>query len=723
MIPALFLIAAISLPDKPTRNEEFAAGEFQYWHEQLTGKKRPVYDVCIGRAFGEKHFPADIKDLEGSEGFAVRVKDGKLYLFGAKPCGNCFAVYDFFEKNTDIIWPSMAEGVDRVFTKVGEVPLRVVNYREKPTFKHRCVSINNGVCYNHPRTEAFSLRLKANSCVGTAARRKTFGFPEDDFNCHNIYKFLPWEKYKDTHPEYFALIDGERKKPGFDSQVCYSAPGGAEEVARNFVHDRYECGQPCETAGLAVEDHYLICRCPGCMAPITLPDGRVLKREENKEEFDSTRYWLWMNRVAREIKKIKPEFRPNSLAYMNCTMPPPIQIEDNIIVGYVPSSSSLKQDYLGDTNAKAWKWMCEWNDRCREWTNWEWWGCAAQYPRPVHVVIRKNLELLSKMKLFRFKTEWIHKEGAEYTSGIEYWIFTKLLWNVDQDVNALRDEYLNKTFRAAAPEMKKFYDIVRDTWYADSAPSFSYDNPSRLTGYHLLSDPKTESAAFAALSNAVVTADHPVSKLMAEKILETMTGFAEKARKSMARTTSAVCPKLTTGGLNCMSGSDWGRAAAFEFKDFRNLWGEKKGLKTPISAHLAHDGETLYFKLRAGIDPRKEKKAERLFGNDHWEVFIQANRSNVSIPYCQIAFDWMDRRWTSAAYEEKPGLIKWNVEYDFKDNAWEALVTVPMEQLEIRGEPRIYLYHWDGANKEHAALRGTGTLHDPAGFLKLERGK
>ena len=88
MISALFLIAAISLPDKPTHNEEFAAGEFQYWHEQLTGRKLPEHDVCIGRAFGEKYFPQDIQYLEGSEGFAVRVKDGKLYLFGAKPCGN-----------------------------------------------------------------------------------------------------------------------------------------------------------------------------------------------------------------------------------------------------------------------------------------------------------------------------------------------------------------------------------------------------------------------------------------------------------------------------------------------------------------------------------------------------------------------------------------------------------------------------------------------------------
>lgn len=715
------VLAAIVLPENPTLNESFAAGEFRYWHKELTGRAEPTYDVCIGRSFGEKLFPDDIKFLEGSEGFAVREKDGKLYLFGAKPCGNSFAVYDFLEKNTDIIWPSMAEGCDRVFTPVKAVPLKVVNYREKPTFEQRVCQVNNGEYYNHPRTESYSLRLKVNSLLGSAARRKAFGFTEDDYCCHNFYQYLTWEKYKDTHPEYFGLRDGKRLRPGWEAQLCYTAEGGAEALAREFVANRIDGGQPCETAGLGIDDQNNICQCENCMAPITLPDGRVLRRDDDKELFDTARYWLWFNKVAREIKRLKPDFRPNSLAYMQATKPPPFKIEDNVIIGYVPASENMKQDFLGETNAKAWKGMQEWDARCTKWTNWQWWGCAAAYPRPAHRVLKTNLELLSKMKLFRCKTEWIHKEGAQYVSAIEYWIYCRLMWNVNADVEALRDEFLRKAFRAAAPEMKRFYDVVRDTWYADSAPCFYYDNPARATGYYLLQDPKVEAAAFGALSNAVTAADHPASKLLAGKILEVMSGHAVKARKTMVRTGSVTCPKLTKVGLDSTSGSDWGRAHEFAFKDFRNLWGEKRGVKTPVSAMMAHDGETLYFKVRAEVDPRDEKKAERLFGNDHWEIFIQANRSDPSVPYVQMAFDWMDRRWTSAAYEERPGLIKWDVVTEFVDGtSWSALVKVPMAQLRIEGDPRFYIYHKDGKNDQHVSLRCAGNLHDAAGFAKME---
>ena len=132
--------AVIVIPEKASLTEEFAASQLRYWLREITGAELEITGkpadgktgIFLGRSFAEKMFPDDIRKLDGTEGFAIREKDGNLYFFCGLPCGLNFAVYDFLEKNTDIIWPCYRTGFDRVFTPVRTLSANVCDYRRSP---------------------------------------------------------------------------------------------------------------------------------------------------------------------------------------------------------------------------------------------------------------------------------------------------------------------------------------------------------------------------------------------------------------------------------------------------------------------------------------------------------------------------------------------------------------------------------------------------------------
>lgn len=721
--------ATIVLPVSPAIPEELAASQLRYWVKELTGAELPISDkagdgvnIYIGSKFAEDKFAADVKSLKDSEGFAIRQTDNNLYIFGGKPVGTIFGCYDLLEKNTDIIWPTLIKDLDRVFTPVPTLNITKVNYIEKPVIAERAwgMAAEGNYYYNHPRSEYFSLRLKTNACNGSAAPRKRFGFSEDDYHCHNLHTYLPKDKYFEKNPEYFCLIDGKRVYPGYNANLCFTNKEGAEEFAKNFIRDRIENDMECRIAGIGVEDSNSTCNCPECLKPITLSDGTVITKEKNEVAFRSAQYYAWLNRIAKVVKQKYPDFKISTIAYMFTMEPPPIPIEDNIVVVYCPIGKNLKQDFSGVSNKKELERLKRWNELSEQFAIYEYWGCAVRYPRPVSYVIQKDLQVMRNMKIFRIYSEWAPSKGGEFVSAMEFWVTCKLLWNPDMDIEALRNEFLSKTFRAAAPEMKKFYDIVRDTWYADGAPSYYYDNPIKFVGYYLLKDEATEKACRDALNAAVEKADHPVSKELAKKIRDVFETQAAEAKKMMVKTKSVTLPKVTDASLATVEGSAWGEA--LEITDFNPLFNPKGEPKNPASVRVAYDGKNLWLKFSAkGVAfPLKSEKV--MWSSEHWEIFIQGDRSDAAVPYFHLAFDTDGKKYNAIAYGTKWD-IDWNVSIRKNDDSWDAVACIPLDKLNIKDNSmRMHFLRMDKGNNENVTWRGA-YLHEPASFTEATLGK
>src|SRR5690606_33267036 len=52
---------------------------------------------------------------------------------------------------------------------------------------------------------------------------------------HAHDRFIPASKYLESHPEFFALVNGQRGRSRSKPQLCYSNPELQKEFARNLI--------------------------------------------------------------------------------------------------------------------------------------------------------------------------------------------------------------------------------------------------------------------------------------------------------------------------------------------------------------------------------------------------------------------------------------------------------------------------------------------------------
>ena len=704
--------ATIVIPDglPVVAPERVAATQLQYWTREITGAELPITTptapvsrlssrVLIGRRLAEGAFPADVKRLDGTEGLCIRRKGDDLYLFGAQGCGTIFAVYELLETNTDIIWPACMEGVDRVFTPTKDLAVSSCDTLQVPS-----VAVRGFGHAMSARAHYFYLRNRAFGGEGGYPFRR-FGFVEEDWGCHTL-TYLPWEKYKDTHPEYFCLIDGNRVKPGWGANLCFTAPGAAEAFAKEFVANRIEKRPPLGIYGIGIEDTGATCLCEGCLAPIALADGRTLTVKDDPELFKSTRFFLWLNKVTEAINRTHPDVKIAAIAYLFTLRPPPIELNRNIVISYAPSSKNMREDYLHPSNVRWHKALHDWGTRFKGLSFFEYWGDGAQYPKPVSNVIARDLKVDLAEGTRRIWSEWAVEGDAGYVSGMEFWTTCRLMWNADADVRELKATYLRRAFRGAAAEMKRFYDIVEDAWFRQ--PGFSYWGDSPITAMRfLMQEPKRTAEAFTALSNAVAAADHPVSRRLAEGVLDVMGKYAAEVRRTASVTRGVEIPFCAEpSSLSGSEGTAWVGALPVLAGEFTGAWPKTNACAKAVpEAHLIHDGSNIWVRLRAPLPSRQ------------WDVFLQT-AARVEEGY--LSFTMLpDGTVRGAERFERRTTCDWKATVTRQDDRWEAILRIGYDPKKIApdGTVRLLLSHiGDG---ELVTWKG-GRPHRPAMFVKAK---
>ena len=94
---------------------------------------------------------------------------------------------------------------------------------------------------------------------------------------------------------------------------------------------------------------------------------------------------------------------------------------------------------------------------------------------------------------------------------MDAWLVARLWWNTEQDLEALRDQYITRVYREAAPQMKLYHDLQRDTFYATKLPSFYSDDILPLISAYIMK-PGIGGKMQKLLAEAYAAAKHPKSK-------------------------------------------------------------------------------------------------------------------------------------------------------------------------------------------------------------------
>jgi hypothetical protein len=250
-----------------------------------------------------------------------------------------------------------------------------------------------------------------------------------------------------AHPEYYALVDGERRLAGQTTgrgniKFCISNPGLRQLVAEYAV-GTMRAHPERDSISLDPSDGGHWCECPACKAMGSVSDRVVMLAGEAAKA---------VNRLGLGPKYV------GIYAYSQHSPPPSLDVHPRVIVSI--ATSFIRGGYTLEELIDGW--------RARQ---------ATLGIRDYHDVFAWSHDRPRKARGGNIATlchtvPYFHEQGARFmnsensdswgANGLGYWLTPRLLWNVEaaQRVDELIDDFLEKAFGPARQPMREFYTLL-----------------------------------------------------------------------------------------------------------------------------------------------------------------------------------------------------------------------------------------------------------------------
>ena len=432
------------------------------WSSLTRAKKR----ILVGRskALDELNLAIDW-DALGDEGFVIRTAGPHLVIAGGPRRGTINGVYTFLEEIVGIRWftPSVTHLPHKPNLTIG--PL---NIQHVPTFAVR--SNNSGMV----------------SDVDWAARQRINFIPHEVFTARRLVDGarIQWGLYSndpkmvgsghyavtgshtlghnmllpvsafDEHPDYFALVDGNRNP---DAQPCLTNPNVVYLVADNA--QRWLRTDPTASViSISLGDFAKFCECHVCKDVIN--------------EYGRSGYVLrFVNQVAAELEKDHPHILVSTLAYHWFTRTPPtkhIDVHPNVVIRFAPIYASAHQAYDEgeyNLNQRVYEHLVEWVRLApRVWV-WSYFLDQSDlHPFATFNALSRNFKLFRDVGVqgFTHQLEGDYPNMAGGLTELEAYLHVKLMWNPDYDVQAGIEEFCAGLYGEAAPQIVSYIHQIND---------------------------------------------------------------------------------------------------------------------------------------------------------------------------------------------------------------------------------------------------------------------
>ena len=496
--------AHIVLFEGASDKEKAAAEELVYHIRLVSGAEVPVSNEVLEDSLPiiiatpdslpalEELFPEDLAwlrtvgkvgDMEryGDDGFAVRQLDGKIYIFGANPYGALNGTYDFIEENLDLIWIRGDEsGI--IYDEMPTIQVIKADYREKSPFQIR---------WHHT----------ANTATETLVTRNKYNtFTRPYGGIHNV-KWLVTSSpiYDPNITEYWETsLTGSHYSEDGSRQINYWSELTADTVAASVLAqlDAFDDASRPKYFNINQEDNGFISGVyPEEELPFEYAPGQFV--DPSDKAYISTVYFTFINRIARKVAEKYPDVNINTLVYVFSKEPPVCDIEDNVTLWFCNGGSQYAQDGFdvvigerAETDLRSFETWVEKHPNINLYTYYFTHYALGWYERPLWHRLQNEFRYYAERGVLGLRVETT-QEGVEdyyhwqksvqhgdpedfpYTftqddgrqmNLLTYWIFYKLAWNPNEDVDALVDYFCDKVYGDAAEHMKEYYRILEAGW-------------------------------------------------------------------------------------------------------------------------------------------------------------------------------------------------------------------------------------------------------------------
>jgi hypothetical protein len=452
-------------------SERHAAEELQKFVEEISGGRLPIVSdadkpegnlVLVGNStLVEQLAPRIPFEKLGAEGFVLRAAGNRLLIVGGRQRGTLYGVYTLLEKLGCRWYTSDLSVIPKKSTLVVE-PLDEI---QKPAFEYR------EPFFREASDKDWAARNKVNGSAMNLDESTGGKFIYYPF-VHTFYQILPPGKYFSDHPEYYALVDGQRRSG--NAQLCLTNPD-VLRLTINTVLEWMEQHPEASIYSVSQNDCEGWCECDNCR--------RVEQEEGGAHSGPILRF---VNAVALEAGKKHPEKLLDTLAYWY-SEPPPLHARPlpNVRIRLCPIGACEAHAYEKcRDDAYFMHHLRGWSAITNQLYIWHYVTNFSHYLLP----FPDFDELAADIPMYRRNgVVGIFLEG-DYAAGgggenaeLRSYVMARLLWNPSLEVNRIIDEFMAAYYGKAARPMRAYFDLlhrqVRPAPHGRGQHMWIYSNP------------------------------------------------------------------------------------------------------------------------------------------------------------------------------------------------------------------------------------------------------
>lgn len=441
---------SIVIPPDATSTIQMAASDLAIYAGKAIGTSPPItqdssqttdYAIHIGNTSLVANMNLPFNELK-EEGYIIAPRGRAIAICGKTDDGTVNGVYGFLRDYIGVRWfmpGDLWEVVPVRDTLVVEIAETVVN----PDFSFRIwsgvVSKQGQEWYRRNRLTRYRNNIPF------------YGFG------HNLGNIFPPSKYGKEHPEYYSEIQGKRYVPASDGVVlgepCFTNPDVIRltvEAAREYFDKNPGATQ----FSLCINDNDQCCTCKNC----SKLDAPYQMHRTGRQYSDS--YYYFVQQVANEIAKSHPGKTLGCYAYWPVELPPRHikRLPDNVVICLTQDTSQHFDPEYRNADRDL---FVKWSKVASHMVKYDYYGLGWFTPRYYPHLAADDIK-------------WLKDKGivGQYCEVYPYWVMTnpqlymaaQLLWDTNQDADALLDEFFSGLYGDVANEMREFYSTLESIW-------------------------------------------------------------------------------------------------------------------------------------------------------------------------------------------------------------------------------------------------------------------
>jgi len=474
--------ARIVVPASATATERFAARELQDYLLEICGAKLPIEpETSAGRGprlwIGATSPGKEVRPALAArdpEAFLVRTLGEDLLLVGATDRATLYAVYDFLEQELGCRW--LGPGPEwEVVPRQATIDVADVDRTESPAMKYRFLRMTVAAEPGTWLEGAMSWAVKQKINIGAGwpaaelpeafAQRGGFrGWMGPHLLIPNV---LQPEKYFNDHPEWYALLNGQRRMLANNrTQLCTSNPEVAAMIAEG-VGRFFDARPEVDFVAMGQADGTAFCQCDRCTA---LDTGEVWSSYGREAPVITERWLSFVNAVARRLRATHPGKKVYTLAYHQTFRPPDprrIRPEPNVMIQVVNSrpnyvcfvhrfeNESCPHHVKFRKGLEDWVAMTPAGVMVYEYDPHSTF-CAMPYPAPYKFV--DDIKYLHRVGVVGYEGQSSPTLWGTY--GINHYAIAKTTWDRSVDAESLVRDYCDHAFGEASGPMRRFLKTI-----------------------------------------------------------------------------------------------------------------------------------------------------------------------------------------------------------------------------------------------------------------------